>query len=121
MRWLPNAMTNSHVCLLVQESKVCVGGGEMAQLMDMSSKVARAVEAWRSRKVTSQQAAAAVLLPCSTLNACWGARRCALYPPLPPLLSSRQDWMPLRGCELAGCCAAVLDMFRPAAGLGSAD
>ncbi len=35
----------------LQESKDSVSNAEMAQLMNMSAKVARAVEAWRSRQV----------------------------------------------------------------------
>ena len=34
-----------------QEVKASVSNAEMANLMNMSSKVARAVEAWRARKV----------------------------------------------------------------------
>jgi hypothetical protein len=41
---------------VLQENKPSVSNAEMAQLMNMSAKVARAVEAWRSRKVRSAAA-----------------------------------------------------------------
>jgi len=50
----------------VQEAKASVTNAEMAQLMNMSTKVARAVEAWRSRKVG---AGAAWVVPAG----CFGA------------------------------------------------
>lgn len=35
----------------VQEPKPAVSNADMAQLMNMSPKIVRAVEAWRARKV----------------------------------------------------------------------
>ncbi|KAL4424204.1 hypothetical protein ABPG75_001505 [Micractinium tetrahymenae] len=48
---------------MLEETKDIVSNAEMAQLMNMSAKVARAVEAWRSRKQPAMQPARAPVRP----------------------------------------------------------